>query len=339
MADETYGALPANPAVGQRVRAQEPAHFAARRVEFKDPRAGNPTVRRYYLAPSVTKAAAGRGGSPLPSHEDRRPRRHQPPVSEAGGGGEDRLDRRRLVRGHEPRQRQHRRLRRRRPGRCARQGRAVYRPRHPRAARERRHGGGAGTRQEAVHRRVRLRVRQPGIARPALWQRPGARPDDPADQQLAGGDQQGHAGPDQTGCGQVSRHPQLRDRHLVPRPIRARKAPRLLRRPPQPPNGPEGGRHAQVRWSRVRGALLDDRTVGGRARRCRLHAQPQPSTGDENPRGKEPRRHRRVAGRGAQRAADRVALCLRRRQLPGSRTARRACRTSCRACSTKEPET
>ena len=59
LADATYGALPANPQVGSRVRPQEPVQIAPRRVEFKDPRAGNASVRRYYLAPSIVKAAPG----------------------------------------------------------------------------------------------------------------------------------------------------------------------------------------------------------------------------------------------------------------------------------------
>ena len=60
LAEATYGALPANPQVGApRVRPQEPEQRAARRVELKDPRAGNASVRRYYLAPALTKAAPG----------------------------------------------------------------------------------------------------------------------------------------------------------------------------------------------------------------------------------------------------------------------------------------
>ena len=42
-----------------RVRPQEPEQRAARRVELKDPRAGNASVRRYYLAPALTTAAPG----------------------------------------------------------------------------------------------------------------------------------------------------------------------------------------------------------------------------------------------------------------------------------------
>ena len=59
MAEATYGLLPANPQIGPRVRPQEPEQRAARRVEFKDPRAGNASVRRYYLAPAITTAAPG----------------------------------------------------------------------------------------------------------------------------------------------------------------------------------------------------------------------------------------------------------------------------------------
>jgi zinc protease len=48
-----------NPEIGPRVRPQEPEHRSPRRVELKDPRAGNASVRRYYLAPAVTTAAPG----------------------------------------------------------------------------------------------------------------------------------------------------------------------------------------------------------------------------------------------------------------------------------------
>jgi zinc protease len=41
------------------VRPQEPPHRAPRRVELKDPRAGNASVRRYYLTPSTPTAAPG----------------------------------------------------------------------------------------------------------------------------------------------------------------------------------------------------------------------------------------------------------------------------------------
>jgi zinc protease len=59
LAEETYGKLPANPRADKRARPQEPAQIAPRRVDFKDPRAGNASVRRYYLAPSVPTAAPG----------------------------------------------------------------------------------------------------------------------------------------------------------------------------------------------------------------------------------------------------------------------------------------
>jgi zinc protease len=41
------------------VRPQEPPHRASIRVELKDPRAGKPSLRRYYLTPSYTTAAPG----------------------------------------------------------------------------------------------------------------------------------------------------------------------------------------------------------------------------------------------------------------------------------------
>lgn len=59
LAEATYGKVPANPAITPRVRTQEPPARAARRVELKDPRAGNASVRRYYLAPAYRNAAPG----------------------------------------------------------------------------------------------------------------------------------------------------------------------------------------------------------------------------------------------------------------------------------------
>jgi zinc protease len=59
LAEATYGKLPANPDIKPRKRAQEPEHRAPRRVEFKDPRAGNASVRRFYLTPSLSNAAEG----------------------------------------------------------------------------------------------------------------------------------------------------------------------------------------------------------------------------------------------------------------------------------------
>jgi zinc protease len=59
LAEATYGKLPANPQVAKRVRPQEPEQRAPRRVELKDPRAGNASVRRYYLAPTLLKSESG----------------------------------------------------------------------------------------------------------------------------------------------------------------------------------------------------------------------------------------------------------------------------------------
>jgi zinc protease len=59
MAEVAYGALKPNPDVKPRMRPQEPPHPAPRRVELKDPRAGNASVRRYYIGPSYRTAAPG----------------------------------------------------------------------------------------------------------------------------------------------------------------------------------------------------------------------------------------------------------------------------------------
>jgi zinc protease len=59
IAEAAYGALRPNPEIKERARPQEPPHRAARRVDVKDPRAGNSSVRRYYLGPSYRTAAAG----------------------------------------------------------------------------------------------------------------------------------------------------------------------------------------------------------------------------------------------------------------------------------------
>jgi zinc protease len=56
LAEATYGKLPANPHITKRVRPQEPEQRAPRRVELKDPRAGNASIRRYYLAPTLLKS-------------------------------------------------------------------------------------------------------------------------------------------------------------------------------------------------------------------------------------------------------------------------------------------
>jgi len=59
LAEATYGKVKANPDVHSRLRPQEPPSRAPRRVELKDPRAGNASVRRFYLAPSLPKAEPG----------------------------------------------------------------------------------------------------------------------------------------------------------------------------------------------------------------------------------------------------------------------------------------
>jgi zinc protease len=59
LAEVAYGALEPNLDIKPRARPTEPLHRAARRVEVKDPRAGNASVRRYYLAPSYRTAAPG----------------------------------------------------------------------------------------------------------------------------------------------------------------------------------------------------------------------------------------------------------------------------------------
>ena len=60
LAQETYGLNKANPALKSvRVRVQEPEHRVARRVEYRDPRAGKPTINRLYLAPSYATAKPG----------------------------------------------------------------------------------------------------------------------------------------------------------------------------------------------------------------------------------------------------------------------------------------
>ena len=59
LAESTYGKIPANPEVDGRERPQEPQHIAARRLVLKDPRAGNASFHRYYVAPSYTTAKPG----------------------------------------------------------------------------------------------------------------------------------------------------------------------------------------------------------------------------------------------------------------------------------------
>jgi zinc protease len=59
LAEQTYGKVPANPAIKPRQRVAEPPHRAPRRIELRDPRAGNTSITRYYLAPSYMTAEAG----------------------------------------------------------------------------------------------------------------------------------------------------------------------------------------------------------------------------------------------------------------------------------------
>jgi zinc protease len=59
LAEATYGTLAPNPEIAPRRRPQEPPHRAPRRIELKDPRAGNASVRRFYLTPSIPNAAEG----------------------------------------------------------------------------------------------------------------------------------------------------------------------------------------------------------------------------------------------------------------------------------------
>jgi zinc protease len=51
LADRFYAPIPANPAVGERDRVEEPPQLAERRLTFEDPRVAQPYVVRSYLAP------------------------------------------------------------------------------------------------------------------------------------------------------------------------------------------------------------------------------------------------------------------------------------------------
>ena len=60
MVEKAYGAIPSQPAIPpQRMRPQEPEPAAPRTVTLSDPRVEQPGLRRYYLVPSSTTAAAG----------------------------------------------------------------------------------------------------------------------------------------------------------------------------------------------------------------------------------------------------------------------------------------
>src|SRR5258706_3017281 len=59
LAEQTYGRLAMNPEITPRHRPTDPEQRSARRVEFKDMRAGKPTVQRYYVTPSYGTAEPG----------------------------------------------------------------------------------------------------------------------------------------------------------------------------------------------------------------------------------------------------------------------------------------
>jgi zinc protease len=60
MVERTYGVVPAQPAIPERrLRPQEPTPVSPRTVTLADPRVEQTSVRRYYLLPSATTAAAG----------------------------------------------------------------------------------------------------------------------------------------------------------------------------------------------------------------------------------------------------------------------------------------
>jgi zinc protease len=59
MADATYGKLEPVAKIGPRQRPQEPSQVAARHVTLADPRVQQPSLQRFYLAPSVATAKPG----------------------------------------------------------------------------------------------------------------------------------------------------------------------------------------------------------------------------------------------------------------------------------------
>src|ERR1700712_4157416 len=62
MVEHAYGAIAPQPAIAaHRMRPQEPVPAAPRTVTLSDPRVEQTGLRRYYLAPSATTAAAGEG--------------------------------------------------------------------------------------------------------------------------------------------------------------------------------------------------------------------------------------------------------------------------------------
>ena len=60
LAEATFGKIPSNPdVVITRVRPSDPPQITPRRMEIKDPRAGNYSLHRYYVAPSYVTAKPG----------------------------------------------------------------------------------------------------------------------------------------------------------------------------------------------------------------------------------------------------------------------------------------
>jgi len=60
MIERTFGPIAAQPAIpAKRLRPQEPEPAAVRTVTLSDPRVEQPSVKRYYLVPSASTAAAG----------------------------------------------------------------------------------------------------------------------------------------------------------------------------------------------------------------------------------------------------------------------------------------
>ena len=59
IAEETYGKVAARAEIAPRQRPQEPLQEAPRTVTLADPRVEQPSISRYYLAPSRTTAKPG----------------------------------------------------------------------------------------------------------------------------------------------------------------------------------------------------------------------------------------------------------------------------------------
>lgn len=57
LAERYYGVIPANPALPERIRPQEPQQLAERRITFRDARVSQPYVTRSYLAPERDSGA------------------------------------------------------------------------------------------------------------------------------------------------------------------------------------------------------------------------------------------------------------------------------------------